>query len=69
MSSEKGKPQNASDAAPDQRRSGGVLRDYLELLRNNKKWWLLPIILVLLGIGAFLVLGGTGAAPLIYPIF
>jgi hypothetical protein len=30
---------------------------------------LLPIILVLLGIGAFLLLGGTANAPLIYPIF
>lgn len=49
--------------------SRGMVREYVDLLRYNKKYWLAPIIVVLLVIGAVLVLGGTAAAPLIYAIF
>ncbi len=36
----------------------------------RKKWWLLPIILVLVLIGALLVLAqGSALAPFIYTIF
>jgi drug/metabolite transporter superfamily protein YnfA len=39
-------------------------------LRQNKKLWLLPIILVLLIMGALLVFAQTSAlAPFIYTIF
>lgn len=40
-----------------------------QMLKQNKKWWLAPIIIVLLVIGALLVLGATGAAPFIYALF
>jgi hypothetical protein len=55
------------EAAARQRR--GLLREYFDLLRYHKKYWLAPIIGVLLTIGALLVLGGSAAAPLIYAIF
>lgn len=39
-------------------------------LRQNKKLWLLPIVLVLLVLGALLVFAQTSAlAPFIYTIF
>ncbi len=38
-------------------------------LRENKKWWLLPILAVLLLFGLLVVLSGTGAAPFIYTLF
>jgi len=47
----------------------GVLAELLAFLRQNKKWWLTPIILVLLLVGVLIVLGGTGAAPFIYTLF
>lgn len=47
----------------------GLLSEFWDFLRYNKKWWLTPIILVLLCVGALLVLGGTAAAPFIYTIF
>jgi hypothetical protein len=47
----------------------GLLREFWEFLRYNKKWWLTPIILVLLAAGALILLGGTGAAPFIYTFF
>jgi len=47
----------------------GLLAELWEFLRHNKKWWLTPIILVLLLIGAPILLAGTAAAPFIYPLF
>jgi hypothetical protein len=38
-------------------------------LRDNKKWWLLPILVVLLLFALLVVLSGTGAAPFIYTMF
>jgi hypothetical protein len=39
-------------------------------LRETKKWWLLPIIIMLLGLGALTVFaGGSALAPFIYTIF
>lgn len=49
--------------------SPGLLREFWDFLRTEKRWWLTPIILVLLLFGALLVLGGTGLAPLIYTLF
>jgi hypothetical protein len=45
------------------------LSEYLYLLKNNKKWWMLPLALILLGFGALMVLSSTGAAPFIYTLF
>ena len=47
----------------------GLLVELWEFLRHNKKWWLTPIILVLLLVGALILLAGTAAAPFIYPLF
>ncbi len=38
-------------------------------LSERKKWWLLPIVLMLLLFGTILVLSGTGVAPFIYSLF
>ena len=46
----------------------GLVVEFWEFLRHNKKWWLTPIILVLLIIGALILLAGTAAAPFIYPL-
>jgi len=37
----------------------GLIREFWDFLKHNKKWWLTPIILVLLLFGALLILGGT----------
>jgi hypothetical protein len=41
----------------------------VEFLSANKKWWLAPIVLAVLVIGALVVLGGSAAAPFIYTLF
>ena len=47
----------------------GIVGEFLDFLLHNKKWWLTPIIAVLLLVGLLLVLGGSGAAPFIYTLF
>ena len=51
------------------RRPRGILREYFDYLRCRKKWWLAPVILLLLLVGLILVLGSTAVAPLIYTLF
>ena len=48
---------------------GGFFSDLWGFLRENKKWWLLPILVVLLLFGLLIFLAGTGLAPFIYTLF
>jgi hypothetical protein len=50
-------------------RRSSLAAEFWAFLKDNKKWWLLPIILVFMLVGALLVLGGTAAAPFIYTLF
>jgi hypothetical protein len=52
----------------DQNRPG-MMAELWEYLRHNKKWWLTPIVVILLMFGALMVLSGTAAAPFIYTLF
>ena len=56
------------NAALDQR-SIGIFGEFWYFLRQNKKWWLLPIILVLLLGSLVMVLGGTAMSPFLYTLF
>ncbi len=47
----------------------GIMGEFFEFIRYNKKWWLTPIIIVLLAVGLLIALAGTGAAPFIYTLF
>jgi len=49
--------------------SMSLVREFLVFLGENKKYWLLPIILVLLALGLLIILGGSSAAPFIYTLF
>ena len=43
--------------------------EIVQMLKENKKWWLAPIILAILLLGLLVVIGGSPLAPFIYPIF
>ena len=46
------------------------LKEFWEFLKVRKKYWLLPILLVLVLFGGLIVLSqGSAVAPLIYTIF
>lgn len=47
-----------------------LIQDLWAFMRERKKYWLAPIILVLLLLGALLVLSqGSAVAPFIYTLF
>jgi hypothetical protein len=50
-------------------RQRGVIAEFWDFLRHNKKWWLVPILVLFLLMSALIVLGSTGLAPFIYPLF
>ena len=43
--------------------------EFTDFLKENKKWWLAPILIAILGLGLLVLLGGTAAAPFIYTLF
>tara|TARA_B100000945_G_C20009824_1_gene424951 strand:- start:159 stop:311 length:153 start_codon:yes stop_codon:yes gene_type:complete len=46
------------------------LKEFWDFLKERKKYWLLPIIIVLALFGALIVLSqGSAVAPFIYTIF
>jgi hypothetical protein len=49
---------------------GGLISELWAFMRVRKKFWLLPILLVLLLVGSLLVFAqGSALAPFIYTIF
>jgi hypothetical protein len=50
--------------------SPGFIAEFFDFLLHNKKWWLIPIVVVLLGLGLLVVaVGSSGLAPFIYTLF
>lgn len=47
----------------------GILVEFWGFLKENKKWWLLPIIATILLMGLLVMLSGSVAAPFIYTLF
>ena len=47
-----------------------LVRELWAFMRERKKWWLLPVIIVMLVVGTLLILAqGSALAPFIYTIF
>jgi len=55
--------------AESQVQRAGLAREFLDFVRHNKKWWLIPILVVFLFVGLLVILGATGTAPFIYALF
>jgi len=50
-------------------RPTNFLVEFWQFALQNKSWWMTPIIVILLLVGVFVLLGSTGAGPLIYTLF
>jgi len=50
-------------------KSPSVIREFASFLLAEKKWWLAPLLAVLLLFAGLIALSGTGAAPFIYSLF
>ena len=49
---------------------GRVLREFVEFLKHEKKYWLVPVVVVFLLFGLLLVFSQSSAvAPFIYTLF
>lgn len=48
---------------------GSFVSDYVHFLKRTRKWWLVPLIVVLLLFGGLFILASTGGAPFIYALF
>ena len=47
-----------------------IVREFFEFLRYRRKWWLTPIVIVLILLGALIVFTeGSALAPFIYALF
>ncbi len=62
-------PKTPFEEAAEEQQRLSLPREFLLFLKHNKKWWLLPIVVILLAVAVLGVLAGTGAAPFIYPFF
>jgi hypothetical protein len=47
----------------------GFLRELLQFISQNKKWYLVPVIVAILFMAILIILGSTGAVPFIYTLF
>lgn len=66
MPAPKSNPQNEFEQMESDQ---GLLAEFFEFLLENKKFWLIPILLVLLLLGILVVLAPSAAAPFIYTLF
>jgi len=50
-------------------KQSGFFAQFVHFALHNKKWWLLPILVLLLLASVLIFLGGSGIAPFIYTLF
>ena len=62
-------PSEFEKAAQGEDGRGSLIAEFWAFLRENKKWWLLPILIVFLLLGGLILLQSTGLAPFIYTLF
>ena len=62
-------PNKSAFESAGQEQRASTLGEFVYFLKQNKKWWLIPILTVLLLFGILVVLSATGAGPFIYTLF
>ena len=63
------RPDPGAFAREAEQRPAGLVREFWDFIRHYKKWWLVPIVVLLLLAGVIAILGGTAVAPFIYTLF
>ena len=63
------KPGSEFEQAAREHSRPNLFTEFWEFLWCNKKWWMLPILVTLLLLGALAFLSGSAAAPFIYTLF
>jgi hypothetical protein len=60
---------NAFEKAAADAQGESLVSEFWAFLAQNKKWWLLPIMIVMLLMATLMMLSMTAAAPFIYTLF
>jgi len=48
----------------------GIAKEFLFFLKQEKKWWLIPLVVIFMLIGLFIIFAESSAlAPFLYPLF
>ncbi len=55
--------------ASGEERNVSLLGEFFGMVKHNKKYWLIPLVLILLIFGVLIILGSSVAAPFIYTLF
>ena len=63
------KPDDDFNELARSRRESSFVAELFAMLRQQRKYWLIPLILVLLLLGLLISLSGTAVAPFIYTLF
>ena len=61
------KEQFLKSASHDKER--GLVGEFFGFMRENKAWWMTPILVVLAFVGELLGMVATGALPFLYTLF
>ena len=57
-------PENKPNTNPS------LIREFWDFLKHEKKWWMIPLIAVLLLVGLLIVFASSSPlAPFLYPLF
>ncbi len=62
-------PEKNEFEAASQESNSSIVEEFVYFLKTNKKYWMIPLLLALLCLGALIILGGTSAVPFIYTLF
>ncbi|MFK7768492.1 MAG: DUF5989 family protein [Mariniblastus sp.] len=62
-------PHDDSFARESETKPPTIFGEFVDFLIHNKKWWLTPIIIVLLLLSVFAILTNTAIGPFIYVLF
>ena len=63
------KPDNDLEKAACEQANANLFTDFWYFLRDNKKWWLVPILVLLAILGLLTLLSTTPLAPFIYTLY
>jgi hypothetical protein len=64
------RPQDLQDNAPDGSRKMSFVKELFEFLVARKKYWLMPVVILMALFGGLIVLTkGSAIAPFIYTLF
>ena len=62
-------PKTNFEELNDKVSSGGFTKEFVLLIKHNKKWCITPIIICLLLFGILIIFSGGSAGPFIYTLF